>query len=71
MAATVELPLVLPHKLMLEPGSILIERYSYERASGGKSVQWVVHRVEKTGELANLIVCETRREAAEFVARGR
>jgi hypothetical protein len=59
----------LPNRLAVETGSILIERYTYERPSGGKSVQWIVHRVE-AGELANLRVFDTRREAAEFVAGG-
>jgi len=58
----------LPSRLAVESGSILIERYSYKTASGRRA-QWIVHRVE-AGELSNLKVFDTRREAAEFVAEG-
>ncbi len=68
-AATVDLPYALPSRLPVETGSILIERYSYKTASGRLRAQWIVHRVE-AGELANLKVFDTRREAAEFVAGG-
>jgi hypothetical protein len=48
-------------------GSLVIERYRYESPRGRPGIQWVVHMV-KGGELAQLTVKDTRREAAEYVA---
>lgn len=53
---------------VLTPGSFVIERYIYNRANGSKGVQWCVHQVSKAGGLTQLIACNTRREAAEFIA---
>ena len=53
---------------LLTHGSFVIERYIYKRPSGTDGVQWVVHRVEKNGELSHLIACDTRRAAAEYIA---
>ena len=52
---------------VLTPGSYVIERYVYTRATGSKGVQWIVHRVSAHGGLDQFTACDTRSEAARFI----
>lgn len=64
-------PLPTRYPVELAPGSVVIERYHWEKPSGKRGVQWLAQVVDRDGNLTLYKVCKTRVEALmEALDRG-
>lgn len=61
--APVLTPLPERHAVELAAGSVVIERYHWEKANGRRGVQWLAQVVDRDGNLTLYKVCKTRVEA--------
>ena len=55
------------HEVDLSAGSFVVERYVYERPSGGRGVQWIAQVTGNDGELWVMGAFDTRREALDAI----